>query len=135
MVCISRMLEYKPFIILVILFTLLFNVSIFASRKQLSIRGVLIGFIWIILLGLLALATLKTKSMVLRVGTLALIGFCLAYPYLGGINNKAKQLTWVSLLASLGLSLGFLFVDELENVKLLAPLNIWLLFVTFYFYK
>jgi hypothetical protein len=127
------MIENSPFITLVILFTLLLNVSIFANRQYIAIGGILIGFIWVILLGLLALATLKTKNMVLRLGTLALIGFCLAYPYLGGFGNKAKQLTWVSLLASLGLTLGFLFANEPENAKLLAPLDFWLLFVTIFF--
>lgn len=132
MVYINRMLEDRPLITLVILFTLLLNVSIFASRQKFSIGGLLIGFIWVILLGLLALASLQTKNMILRLGTLGLIGFCLGYPYLGGFGDKAKQLTWVSLLASLGLTLGFIFVDEPENAKLLAPLDFWLILVYFF---
>ena len=125
-------IENKPFISLVILFTLLLNISIFASRKNIALSGLLIGFIWVILLGLVALASLQTKSMALRLGSLALIGFCLAYPYLGGFADKAKQLTWTSLLASIALTLGFLFVGESGNAKLLAPLDLWLLFVTIF---
>ena len=124
MVYISRMYE---FIILVALFTLLLNVSILSGRGNLS--GVLIGFIWIILLGLLALATIRTKNIWLRLASLALICFCLAYPYLGGFGNRSKQLAWVSFLASLGITLGFLVSGESENAKLLAPLDLWLLIV------
>jgi hypothetical protein len=127
MACISRMYE---FIILVVLFTLLLNVSILSGRGNLS--GLFIGFVWIVLLGLLALAAVQTKNIWLRIASLALISFCLAYPYLGGFADKARLLSWVSLLASLSLTLGFLVSDEPDNAKLLVPLDLWLLFVVIF---
>lgn len=127
MACISRMYE---FIILVVLFTLLLNVSILSGRGNLS--GIFIGFVWIVLLGLLALAAVQTKNIWLRIASLVLISFCLAYPYLGGFADRAILLSWVSLLASLSLTLGFLVSGEPDNAKLLVPLDLWLLFVVIF---
>ena len=61
------MIKPSNAVILAVAITLLLNIQIFAGRGSIALGGILIGSIWIILIGLLIYAATLTKKLALQI--------------------------------------------------------------------
>jgi hypothetical protein len=116
-------------VILAILFTILLNIQMLEGSKG-STAGTIIGTIWIILIGLLAYAAVGAKNMALKAGLISLAALCLSYPALS--ETRQEQIGKISLAATVALIGASWYVADLQTVKLLIPLLIWLTIANFF---
>jgi hypothetical protein len=121
-------------LILALLFVVLVNVQIFATKEvKASYGSFLIGSIWIILIALMALAVIHAKNKFIKVIILAFIVYCLAYPYLGGFEEvRARQLSYLALFLSLLITSGIVLSGDYPILKYFVPTNIWLFIAVFF---
>jgi hypothetical protein len=114
-------------VILAILFTILLNIQMLEGSKGSS---AIIGTIWIILIGLLAYAAVGAKNMALKAGLISLAALCLSYPAL--VKDRQQQIGKISLAATVALIATSCYLADLQTVKLLTPLLIWLTVANFF---
>lgn len=122
------MIKPSTAVILAVAITLLLNIQIFAGRGTITPGGILIGGIWIILIGLLIYAATLTKNLALQISLASLAAFCLSYPVLSGWDAaRGKVLGAAALAGTLAAAAGSWLSNEKQIVPLLAPLAIWLI--------
>ena len=121
------MIKLSNAVILAVAITLLLNIQIFAGRGSIALGGILIGSIWIILIGLLIYAATLTKKLALQILLVALAVFCLSYPALSSWDvARGKVLGAIALAGTLAAAAGSWYLNEKQIIPLLIPLAIWL---------
>lgn len=121
-------------LILILLFVILINMQIFANKEvRASYGSFLIGFIWIVLIVLMSIGILEAKNKIVKAVILAFIAYCLAYPYLGGLEKEnARKLSYLALGLSLAITSGIFISGDYQILKYFVPVNIWLLIAVFF---
>jgi hypothetical protein len=119
-------------VVFAILFTILLNIQMLEGSDSGSsgAAGAIIGTIWIILIGLLAYAAVGAKNMALKAGLISLAALCLSYPAL--VKDRQQQIGKISLAATVALIATSWYLADLQTVKLLTPLFVWLSIANFF---